>query len=126
MHDEIPAPSTSESNPAREPNPARESNPTGEPNPARESNPTGEPTSSRSDRREADGDDRDELDRDGDRPRDGVDPPEETEGDRSERSRSKPDEDGEPETAEYRLERLRLVRIVVTLAVVVARLIRSF
>ena len=31
----------------------------------------------------------------------------------------------EPETLEYRLERLRLLRAVVTLAVVVARLIRS-
>ncbi|RLM50797.1 hypothetical protein [Halorubrum sp. Atlit-28R] len=35
------------------------------------------------------------------------------------------DEAGEPDTREYRLERLRLWRTVVTLAVVVARLIRS-
>ncbi|EMA68042.1 hypothetical protein [Halorubrum kocurii] len=67
-----------------------------------------------------------------DRLRDGVDPPEETERDRSERDRSETDdcdddcdEECGREPTEYRLERLRLVRTVVTLAVVVARLIRS-
>ena len=52
--------------------------------------------------------------------RDGVDPPE-----RGDRDRSADDEERGPERTEYRLERLRLVRSVVTLAVVVARLIRS-
>jgi len=65
----------------------------------------------------------------GDRLRDGVDPPEETARDRSERDRSETDcdcdEERGREPTEYRLERLRLVRTVVTLAVVVARLIRS-
>ena len=65
-----------------------------------------------------------------DRLRDGVDPPEQTERDRSESGRSETDrdcdEERDTEPMEYRLERLRLLRTVVTLAVVIARLIRSF
>ncbi|WP_144926100.1 hypothetical protein [Halorubrum salsamenti] len=72
-----------------------------------------------------DGSDRDGSDRADDRPRDGVDPPGETGGDRSERDRSETDEDCDSAPVEYRLERLRLLRTVVTLAVVIARLIRS-
>jgi len=104
------------------------------------------PASSRSDRADTDRDgsdrtesERTDTDRAGgdraepDRLRDGVDPPEVAGGVRSERDRSeadeecnqKRDEERDPEPMEYRLERLRLWRTVVTLAVVVARLIRS-
>ncbi|WP_123619980.1 hypothetical protein [Halorubrum sp. CSM-61] len=120
MYDEIPAPPTTD---------VSSDDRSGE----QSANP--EPAPTRSDR-EPDrvGADRDGPDRsESDRPRDGVDPPAEvardrSESDRSERDRSESDGDDDecgPESAEYRLERLRLWRTVVTLAVVVARLIRS-
>jgi hypothetical protein len=113
MYDEIPAPSTP-NEPIDEPN--------ADPGPSSPRNAGDE-----SDRNESD---RDESDRDDDRPRDGVDPPEEAKRGRSERSRpesdpSETDDECDPESVEYRIERLRLLRIMVTLAVVVARLIRS-
>jgi hypothetical protein len=117
MCDEIPAPPTT-------------NDPTDEPNAGREPAPS---------RRERDAEPDDERGGsagvDPDDPRDGVDPPEETgsgrgerdrnESDRPEPDRDETDETGDSEPVEYRIERLRLVRIVVTLAVVVARLIRS-
>ena len=47
-------------------------------------------------------------------------------GDRERESAAGDDDSDESEPLEYRLERLRLWRTIVTLAVVVARLIRSF
>ncbi|PAU83674.1 hypothetical protein CK500_09175 [Halorubrum salipaludis] len=123
MSDEIPAPPT-----LNEPTGA----PIDEPSATRGANSPRNPR----DNSDRDENGRDESGRDDDRPRDGVDPPEEGERDRSgpdrsERDRAKTDpsetdDECDPESVEYRIERLRLLRIVVTLAVVVARLIRSF
>jgi len=70
------------------------------------------------------------------RPRDGVDPPDgeapiasdddpDRDGDNPDRDGDNPDRDGDEAPLAYRLERLRLWRTLATLAVVVARLIRS-
>lgn len=95
MHDELPAPLTTE--------PIAESE-----------------TEHSDDRRDRDDDSRerdDESPATGSAPprsRDGVDPPDDPDAD-----------DGDEEPLAYRLERLRLWRALATLAVVVARLIRS-
>jgi len=125
MYDEIPA-SPTPNGPSDDPSDEPSANP--------------EPASSRSGREsdrgdaDRDGSDRADADRDGsdraesDCPRGGVGPPAETGRDRSERDRIESDaadDECDPESVEYRIERLRLIRIVVTLAVVVVRLIRS-
>jgi hypothetical protein len=118
MHDEPPAPRTTEV-------PIADS--TAEPT----DDSTAEPTD---DRRERD----DRPERGGEtpateppspRPRDGVDPPDGeapiASDDDPDRDGDNPDRDGDEAPLAYRLERLRLWRTLATLAVVVARLIRS-